>query len=159
MSTVEGALSASPYTFAIIVSRFNEFITRRLLDGALDCLKRHGAADRLIDVVFCPGAFEIPQVAAQLARMKKYDALVCLGCVIKGETPHFEYVANAAASGIARVALEAETPIAFGVLTTDSLEQAINRAGAKSGNKGWEAALAAIELADLSTRLAPKRTS
>ena len=154
---IEGNLTAGHYSFGIIVSRFNEFITRRLLDGALDCLRRHGAEEKSIDVIYCPGAFEIPQVAQQLSYRNKYDALICLGCVIRGETPHFEYVAHAVSTGLTRVALETKTPLAFGVLTTESLEQAIERAGGKGGNKGWDAALAAIELADLHKMISPKK--
>jgi 6,7-dimethyl-8-ribityllumazine synthase len=157
--TIEGMLSAAPYSFGIVVGRFNDFITRRLLDAALDCLHRHGATERSIDVVYCPGAFEIPQVAQQLARTNKYDAILCLGCVIRGATPHFEYVAGAVSRGIEQVALEAGLPVVFGVLTTDTLEQAIDRAGAKGGNKGWDAALAAIELADLQKKIVKKKKS
>lgn len=156
-ATYEGNLSAEPYRFAVVVSRFNTFITFRLRDGALDCLRRHGARERAIDVCYCPGAFEIPQIAQQLALSKKYDAIICLGCIIRGETPHFEYIANAVSTGISRVALETRMPIVFGVLTTDSLEQAIERAGAKGGNKGWDAAMAAIELADLKTKISMKK--
>ena len=154
---LEGNLSASPYSFGIVVSRFNNFITQRLLDGAVDCLRRHGAEESAIEVAYCPGGFEIPQVAQQLSASGKYDAVICLGCIIRGETPHFEYVANAVSTGLAKIALENPTPIVFGVLTTDSLEQAIERAGAKSGNKGWDAALAAIELADLRTKISRKK--
>jgi 6,7-dimethyl-8-ribityllumazine synthase len=154
---LEGNLSASSYTFGIVVSRFNNFITQRLLDGAVDCLRRHGAEESAIEVAYCPGGFEIPQVAQQLSASGKYDAVICLGCIIRGETPHFEYVANAVSTGLAKLALENPTPIVFGVLTTDSLEQAIERAGAKSGNKGWDAALAAIELADLHTKISRKK--
>jgi len=134
----------------IVVSRFNEFITGRLLDGALDCLRRHGIADGDIEIVRCPGAFEIPQVAGKLvSNPRGYAAVICLGCVIRGETPHFDYVAGAVSTGVARVALSSEVPVIFGVLTTDTLEQAIDRAGAKGGNKGWDAALAALEMANL----------
>ncbi|HYQ87117.1 MAG TPA: 6,7-dimethyl-8-ribityllumazine synthase [Bacteroidota bacterium] len=153
----EGKLSAQPYSFAIVVSRFNEFITRRLLESALDCLRRHGAAENAIDVFYCPGAFEIPQLAQQVARSGKFDAVICLGCVIRGETPHFEYVAAAVATGLERVALETPVPVTFGVLTTHSLEQAIDRAGGKVGNRGWDASLAAIELADLQKSISGKR--
>ena len=156
VSVIEGSLSASPFRFAVVVSRFNEFITRRLLDAALDCLRRHGAKDKAIDVVYCPGAFEIPQTAQRLAASKKYDALICLGCIIRGETPHFEYIANAVSVGVSRVALEFRMPVSFGVLTTNSLEQAIERAGAKGGNKGWDAAMAAIELSDLQRKIPRK---
>jgi len=154
---IEGNLSAAQYSFGIVVSRFNEFITNRLLDGALDCLRRHGAVENAIDVVHCPGAFELPQVAHQLATSGKYHAVICLGCVIRGETPHFEYIANAVSTGLTRIAFETALPIAFGILTTDTLEQAIERAGAKSGNKGWDAALSAIELADLGKKISRKK--
>jgi 6,7-dimethyl-8-ribityllumazine synthase len=154
MTLFEGKFSSAPSSaFGIIVSRFNEFITRRLLDAATDCLTRHGVRREAIDIVFCPGAFELPQAAQSLASSRKYSALICLGCVIRGETPHFEYVANAVSAGIGRVALETHTPIAFGVLTTETLEQAVNRAGAKAGNKGWDAAIAALEMADLDSRI------
>jgi 6,7-dimethyl-8-ribityllumazine synthase len=153
---IEGRLIATPYKFGVVVSRFNEFITKRLLDGSLDCLRRHGASENAIDIVHCPGAFEIPQLAQELASSGAYDAVITLGCVIKGETPHFEYIASAVSSGVSRVALQTTVPVIFGVLTVDSLEQAIDRAGAKSGNKGWDAALAAIELADLNGQLKAK---
>ena len=156
-NVIEGRLTAAPYSFGIIVSRFNELLTRRLMESALDCLRRHGAEEKSIDVIYCPGAFELPQVAHQLASTHNYDALICLGCIIRGETPHFEYIANAATAGISRVALESGVPTVFGVLTTDSLEQAIERAGAKGGNKGWDAALAAIELADLQKEISRKK--
>jgi 6,7-dimethyl-8-ribityllumazine synthase len=154
---IEGQLSAAPYKFGIVISRFNEFITHRLLDGAIDCLTRHGAKEKSIDVVQCPGAFEIPQVAQQLVKSGNYDAVICLGCVIRGETPHFDYIANAVSAGLNRLALNSSVPIVFGVLTTDSLDQAIERAGAKSGNKGWESALAAIELADVFSKISSKK--
>lgn len=154
---IEGNLTANQQSFALVVSRFNEFVTKRLLDGALDCLRRHGCSEKAIDVVYCPGAFEIPQIAKQLVASKKYDAVICLGCIIRGETPHFDYIANAVSTGLSRLALETTTPVIFGVLTTDSLEQAIDRAGAKGGNKGWDAALAAIELADLQKKLTSKK--
>ena len=154
---LEGNLSASSYSFGIVVSRFNNFITQRLLDGAVDCLRRHGADENAIEVTYCPVGFEIPQVAQQLIVTGKYDAVICLGCIIRGGTPHFEYVANAVSTGLAKIALEHTTPLVFGVLTTDSLEQAIERAGAKSGNKGWDAALAAIELADLRAKISRKK--
>ena len=156
-SSIEGNLSAAPFTFAIVVSRINEFITRRLLEAALDCLRRHGAQEDTIAVAYCPGAFEIPQAAQRLAKTGKYHAIICLGCIIRGETSHFEYIANAVSNGITRAALESDVPMTFGVLTTDSLEQAIERAGAKGGNKGWDAALAAIELADLRSKINQKK--
>ena len=153
MNIIDGHLTAAPYRFALVVSRFNEFITKRLLDSALDCLRRHGADETKIDVIYCPGAFEIPQVAQTAADGAKYDAVICLGCIIRGETPHFEYVASAVSTGISRVALASHIPVIFGVLTTDNLEQAIERAGTKGGNKGWDAAAAAIEAADLQKKL------
>jgi 6,7-dimethyl-8-ribityllumazine synthase len=154
---LEGKFLAAPYRFGIIVSRFNEFITKRLLDSALDCLQRHGVSEKAIDVVFCPGAYEIPQVAQKVALTGNHDALICLGCIVHGDTPHFEYIANTVSVGINRVALETNVPIVFGVLTTDTLEQAIERAGTKAGNKGWDAALSAIELADLSKKISGKK--
>ncbi len=146
LQKIEGALSAEGKTFAIVVSRFNSLVTGQLLDGALDCLRRHGAQDKNITVVYCPGSFEIPQVAARLAHAGGMDAVICLGCVIRGETPHFDYIAAEVTKGLGALAMETGMPIAFGVLTTDSLEQALERAGAKAGNKGWDAALTAIEL-------------
>ncbi len=154
---IEGHLDAAPYRFALVVSRFNDFITKRLQESALDCLTRHGANAGKIDVVYCPGAFEIPQVAQTAASSGKYDAVLCLGCVIRGETPHFEYISTAVATGISRVALASRIPVIFGVLTTDTLEQAIERAGTKGGNKGWDAALSAIEAADLQKKLSPRK--
>ena len=150
---VEGHLSAAPYSFGIVVSRFNEFITKRLLDGSLDCLRRHGAEEKKIEVIYCPGAFEIPQVARQLVTGKKFDVVICLGCIIRGATPHFDYLSSSVTTGLTRLVAEAPIPVIFGVLTTESLEQAIERAGSKSGNKGWEAALAAIEMADLKHKI------
>ena len=159
MATIlEGKLSAAPYTFGIVVSRFNEFITRRLLDGALDCLRRHGANEESIRVVYCPGAFEIPQIAQELIASKSYHAVICLGCVIRGSTPHFDYVCAGVSTGIAKLSLESRIPVIFGVLTTDTLEQAIERAGAKGGNKGWDAAMTAIEMADLQPKLTNQKS-
>jgi 6,7-dimethyl-8-ribityllumazine synthase len=146
---VEGRLSAEGFRFAIIVSRFNDFISSRLVEGAMDALKRHGASDEQISVVKVPGAFEIPVVAKKLAGSDRFDALICLGAVIRGGTPHFDYVAAEVSKGIANVSLESKVPVTFGVLTTDNLEQAIERAGSKSGNKGYEAAVAAMELVNL----------
>jgi len=146
---IEGQLTAAGLRFAIIVSRFNSFITDRLLGGALDALHRTGAADDQIDVVKVPGSWEVPIVAGELARQHRYDAVICLSAVIRGETPHFDYVAGEAAKGVAHVASETGVPVAFGVLTTNTLEQAIDRAGAKSGNKGFDAAMTAIEMANL----------
>jgi 6,7-dimethyl-8-ribityllumazine synthase len=147
----EGNLESSKLKFGIIVSRFNDMVSKGLLDGALDCLKRHGTKESSIEVVWVPGAFEIPLVAQKIA--KQYDAVICLGAVIRGATPHFEYVASEAAKGIAKVSLDSGIPIIFGILTTDNLEQALERAGAKPGNKGFAAALSAIELANLSKEL------
>jgi 6,7-dimethyl-8-ribityllumazine synthase len=151
--TVEGKLEAKGLKFAIIVSRFNDFICDRLLGGALDALLRSGASESDIQVVKVPGAWEIPLVSKRLAEQKRYDAIICLGAVIRGSTPHFDYVSAEVSKGIATVGLEHGVPITFGVLTTDSLEQAIERAGSKAGNKGFEAAQAAIEMANLMTQL------
>jgi 6,7-dimethyl-8-ribityllumazine synthase len=147
--TFEGQLSATGLRFAIVVSRFNSFITERLLGGAMDALRRTGAADEMIDVVKVPGSWEVPLVAGELARQHRYDAVICLACVIRGETPHFDYVAAEAAKGVAHAAAETGVPVAFGVLTTNTLEQAIDRAGTKGGNKGFDAAMTAIEMANL----------
>ena len=146
---VAGGLDGKGLRIGIIVSRFNDFISERLLQGALDCLLRHGVAEKDITIARVPGAFEIPVAARRLALSRKFDAVVCLGCVIRGETSHFEQVCAEVARGVASVALEAGLPVTFGVLTTESLHQAIERAGAKGGNKGWDAALAAIEMVSL----------
>jgi 6,7-dimethyl-8-ribityllumazine synthase len=146
---IEGTLEAKNFRFGIIVSRFNSFISDRLLEGALDTLTRHGATNEQITVVKAPGAFELPLVANKMANSDKYDALICLGAVIRGGTPHFEYVSSEMTKGIASVSLQSGLPIAFGVLTTDSVEQAIERAGTKAGNKGVEAAMSAIEMVNL----------
>jgi len=146
---IEGKLSAKDYKFAVVVSRFNDFICQKLLEGALDCLKRHHAEDDNIDIVKVPGSFEIPLAASKLADSKSYSAVICLGAVIRGATPHFDYVAAEVTKGIAAVSLKSGIPVSFGVLTTDTIEQAIERAGTKSGNKGWDAAITAIEMADL----------
>jgi len=148
-NVVEGQLLAEGFRFVIIVSRFNDFISSRLVEGAMDALVRHGAADERISLVKVPGAFEIPVVAKKLSESGNYDAVICLGAVIRGGTPHFDYVAAEVSKGIASVALESSIPVSFGVLTTDNLEQAIERAGSKSGNKGYEAAVAAIEVVNL----------
>ena len=145
----EGHLSAAGLRFAIVVGRFNSFITERLLAGALDALARSGADLAQIDTIKVPGAWEIPLVAAELARQHRYDAVICLGAVIRGETPHFDYVAGEAAKGIAHASAETGVPVAFGVLTTNTLEQAIDRAGGKGGNKGFDAAMTAMEMANL----------
>ncbi|MGE5362743.1 MAG: 6,7-dimethyl-8-ribityllumazine synthase [Bacteroidota bacterium] len=148
-NVIEGKLSAEGFKFCIIVSRFNEFISQKLLEGALDCLVRHHADEKNIDLVKVPGAFEIPLAAQKMAETKKYDAVICLGAVIRGATPHFDYVAAEVSKGIAQTSLKTGVPISFGVLTTDNIDQAVERAGTKSGNKGWDAAIGAIEMADL----------
>lgn len=146
---VEGILNAEKFRFGIVVSRFNSFISERLLEGAIDTLLRHGADDDQLTVVKVPGAFEIPLMAQRLAKSGKFDALLCLGAVIRGGTPHFEYVSAEVTKGIASVSLESTLPVAFGILTTDSIEQAIERAGTKAGNKGAEAAMSAIEMVNV----------
>jgi len=146
---IEGKLDAKGLTFGIIVGRFNSFIAERLLDGALDGLVRHGADDSKIDVLRVPGAFEIPLAAKKMAELKKYDAIICLGAVIRGSTPHFDYVASEVSKGVAHVSLDSGVPVIFGVLTTDTIEQAVERAGTKSGNKGFDAAVTAIETANV----------
>ena len=150
---IEGNLIGAEKKFAVIVSRFNELINEKLLSGAVDKLKRHGVADDDITVVWTPGAFEIPLVAKRLAALQKYDAVIALGCVIRGATSHFDYVAGEAAKGIGQVMMDSEVPVIFGVLTTDTIEQAIERAGTKAGNKGGDAAIAAIEMANLMGQL------
>ena len=145
----EGRISAEGLRFGVIVSRFNDFISSKLVEGALDALKRHGAKDEMISLIKVPGSFEIPVAARKTADSGQFDAIICLGAVIRGATPHFDYVAAEVSKGIAAVALESGSPVTFGVLTTDSLEQAIERAGSKSGNKGWDAAMAAMEMANL----------
>lgn len=149
MRTFEGKLISDGLKFGIIVGRFNEFIGGKLLSGALDALKRHGANEEDIDIIWVPGAFEIPLVAKKMAKTEKYDVVICLGAVIRGSTPHFDYVSNEVTKGIASVSLSTELPIVFGVLTTDTIEQAIERAGTKAGNKGYDAAITAIEMANL----------
>ncbi|PMP76065.1 MAG: 6,7-dimethyl-8-ribityllumazine synthase [Sulfurihydrogenibium sp.] len=146
---MEGKLTAEGIKFAIVVSRFNNLITERLLEGALDCILRHNGSQENIDIVRVPGSFEIPLVAKKLAKSRKYDAVICLGAVIRGDTPHFDYVANEVTKGIAQVSLETEVPISYGILTTDTIEQAIERAGTKMGNKGFDAALTAIEMVNV----------
>jgi 6,7-dimethyl-8-ribityllumazine synthase len=145
----EGQLSSAGLRFAIVVSRFNNFISERLLGGAMDALTRTGADPDLIDVVKVPGSWEVPLAAGEVARGHRYDAVICLSAVIRGETPHFDYVAAEAAKGVAHAAYDTGVPVAFGVLTTNTLEQAIDRAGAKGGNKGFDAAMSAIEMANL----------
>ncbi len=152
MKKIEGKLVARDYRFGIIVSRFNDFISSHLLSGAVDCLKRHEAEEENIETIWVPGSFEIPLAAMKAAKSKRYDAVICLGAVIRGSTPHFDYVAAEVSKGIANVGLDTGVPVIFGVITSDTLEQAIERAGSKAGNKGWQAALSAIEMADLSSQ-------
>lgn len=149
MKTIEVKLNAQGKKFAILVSRFNDFITKRLIDGALRELIRHEADEKKIDVVWVPGAFEMPCLAQKMAKSKKYDALICLAAIIRGETPHFDYVASEAAKGIANISMNTGVPVIFGIITADSLDQAIERAGSKGGNKGEDAARVAIEMANL----------
>ena len=148
-TTYEGKLTGKGLKFALVVGRFNEFISTHLLSGALDNLRRHETADDDIDIAWVPGAFEMPLIAQKLAASARYDAVICLGAVIRGCTPHFDYVASEVAKGIANVGLETGVPVVFGVLTTDSVEQAVERAGTKAGNKGWAAATTALEMANL----------
>ncbi|MBW1988021.1 MAG: 6,7-dimethyl-8-ribityllumazine synthase [Deltaproteobacteria bacterium] len=151
---IEGKLSAEGKRFCIVLSRFNDFISDRLLSGAMDALLRFGAKDGDIDVIKVPGAFEVPLAAKRAAAKGAYDAVICLGAVIRGSTPHFDYVAAEASKGIAQVSLQYEVPVIFGILTTDTIEQAVERAGTKSGNKGWSAAAAAVEMANLADEMA-----
>ncbi len=146
---LQGVLLGEGLKFGVVVSRFNEFVTKKLLEGAQDALLRHGVSDGDIDIAWAPGSFEIPLIAQKLAQTKKYDAVICLGAVIRGATPHFEYIAAEVTKGIARVGLEAGLPISYGIITADSLEQAIERAGTKAGNKGFDAAVDAIEMVNL----------
>ncbi|KPK96797.1 MAG: 6,7-dimethyl-8-ribityllumazine synthase [Omnitrophica WOR_2 bacterium SM23_72] len=150
---IEGALIAKGKKFGIVASRFNDFVTKELIAGCIDTLIRHGAADNDITVTWVPGAFEIPGVASRLARAKSYDALICLGTVIRGATPHFDYIASEVAKGVAKVSQESGSAVIFGVITADTIEQAIERAGTKDGNKGRDAALSAIEMANLFSQL------
>ncbi len=152
-SELHGQLAVDGQCFAIVVSRFNEFITSRLVSGAVDALKRHGCNEENITCVFVPGSFELPFMAKKLAESGSYDAVICLGCVIRGQTPHFEYIAGQSARGIAEVGLSSGVPTTFGVITADTLEQAVERAGSKAGNKGVDAALSAIELTNLLKQL------
>ena len=152
-NNIEGNLRAEGKKFGIVLSRFNSFIAERLLDGALDTLQRFGADAGAIEIARVPGAYEIPLVAQKMAKSKKYDAIICLGVIIRGATPHFDFVANEAAKGIAQVGLDNDLPILFGVLTTDTIEQAIERAGSKAGNKGADVAAAAVEMVNLMAQL------
>jgi 6,7-dimethyl-8-ribityllumazine synthase len=149
MKIIEGKLQAGDLRFGIVVGRFNDFITSKLLDGAVDALLRHGANEQGIEVVKVPGSFEIPLVAKKMAAAGKFDAVICLGAVIRGATPHFDYVAAEVSKGIAAASLDTGVPIAFGIITADTIEQAVERAGSKSGNKGWDAAVTAIEMAQV----------
>lgn len=153
--SVEGDLLARDLRFGFVAARFNDFVVEPLIRGAIDTLKRHGATEKQIEIVRVPGAFDIPIVVRKMALSRRYDALITLGAVVRGQTPHFDYVAGECASGISRIALESGVPIAFGVLTTDTMEQALDRAGGKAGNKGADAALTAIEMANLLRRLDP----
>jgi 6,7-dimethyl-8-ribityllumazine synthase len=145
----EGSISGAGKTFAIVISRFNEFISLRLLEGAMDCFRRHGTADKDISIAWVPGAFDVPAVAKRMGDSGRFDAVVCLGAVIRGATPHFDYVASEVAKGVSQVSMATGVPTVFGIVTADNLEQAIERAGSKAGNRGWDAAQSAMELASL----------
>lgn len=149
MKTYEGKLIAKGLKFALVVSRFNELISKKLLEGAVDALKRHDVEEKDIAVAWVPGSFEIPLIAKKLAASKKYDAVICLGAVIRGDTPHFEYICSEVSKGIAKISLDLNLPVSFGIITADTIDQAVDRAGAKSGNKGWQAAVSAIEMVNL----------
>lgn len=153
MKSYEGHLSAKGKRFGIVVGRFNQFIGRQLLEGATDCLLRHGASEEDLEVAWVPGSFEIPVLAKVMAQSKKYDGIICLGVLIRGQTPHFDYIAAEATKGIAQIALSTGIPTSYGIITADTLEQAIERAGTKAGNKGWDAALSSIEMIDLIKQL------
>jgi 6,7-dimethyl-8-ribityllumazine synthase len=153
MKVYQGDLDAKGLKFGVVVSRFNEFISKMLLEGCIDTLKRHNVQEDSISVVYVPGSFEIPYLAKRLAESETYDAIICLGAIIRGDTPHFNYIASEVAKGIAQISLKTETPVIFGVITADTLEQAVERAGTKSGNRGRDAALSAIEMANLYKRL------
>ena len=150
---LEGRLSGNGQKIGIVVARFNQLVSDKLLNGAIDCLKRHGCDENTINIVWVPGSFEIPLAAQKMAQTKHYDGIICLGTLIRGETAHFDYISSQVAAGISRVALENATPVTFGILTTDSLEHALNRAGGKFGNKGEEAAMAVLEMANLLERI------
>jgi 6,7-dimethyl-8-ribityllumazine synthase len=153
MKLIEGKYITNNLKFAIILSRFNETIGENLLKGAIECLSKHGVTSENIDIIKIPGAFEIPVTADKIASSKKYSAIICLGVIIRGSTPHFDYVASAASNGILQVSLKHSLPVSFGILTTNSIEQAVERAGTKAGNKGWDAALTAIEMSNLFNQL------
>ena len=150
---IEGQYIVEDKRVALIVSRFNELVSKKLIEGALDCLKRHKVNEKDITIIWVPGAFEIPSIAKKITTSDKYDAVICLGAVIRGETPHFEYISSEVSKGIAQVALGSKIPVIFGVLTTDTIEQSLERAGTKAGNKGWDAALSAIEMINLIEKL------
>ena len=156
MNVIEGQLSAQGCSLGIAVSRFNSVITERLLAASVNCFVRHGGEEKNITTVWCPGSFELAQAARKMLESKKYDALICLGCIVRGETPHFDYVASATSRSIAELAKESSLPVVFGVLTTETMEQAFDRAGGKQGNKGWDAAMTAIEMINLFKTLSKK---
>lgn len=153
MKSFEGNISAEGKKFGIVVARFNEVISKSLLAGAVDCLTRHNCEEKDIDIAHVPGSFEIPLAAKKMAESKKYDAVICLGAVIRGATPHFDYIAAEVSKGIANVGLQTGVPVIFGIITSDSIEQALERAGTKAGNKGWDAAISAMEMADLLSKM------
>ena len=153
MKTYEGQLTAKGKKFAIVVARFNSFISKQLLEGAMDCLNRHDADENAVHTVWVPGSFEIPMAAKKLADSGNYNAIICLGALVRGSTPHFDYIAAEATKGIAQVALDSGIPVTYGVITADTLEQAIERGGTKAGNKGWDATLSAIEMVNLFTQI------
>ena len=153
MKVIEGQLNAEGKKFALIVSRFNEFISKRLLEGALDCLKRHGAKDEDLATIWAPGSFELPYLANILAKKGKYDSIICLGAIIRGDTPHFDYIASQVSKSIGQISLTTNVPVIFGVITAETIEQAIERSGIKKGNRGWDAALSAIEMTNLSDKI------
>jgi len=152
-NTFKGKISAEGKKVALIVSRFNEFISLKLMEGAADCIVRHKGKEENIDVYWVPGSFEIPAIAKKLVTKDKYDAIICLGAVIRGDTPHFEYISAEVTKGIAMVGLDSSVPVVYGVITTDNIEQAVERAGTKAGNKGWDAAMTALEMVDLYTQI------
>ncbi|HEC77886.1 MAG TPA: 6,7-dimethyl-8-ribityllumazine synthase [candidate division WOR-3 bacterium] len=154
MEEIKGHLSGKGRKFAIVISRFNEFISKRLLEGAYDCLRRHGVREEDVTVYWTPGSFEIPGVALRVRKLK-YDCVLCLGAVIRGDTPHFDYIANEVTKGIAALNLEDGTPLVYGIITADTVDQAVDRAGTKLGNKGWDAAMTGLELADLYAKIKP----
>ena len=153
LNTLEGQLNAEGKRFSIVASRFNDFITKRLVEGALDCIYRHGGKEENIDIVWVPGSFEIPSIALKMARSKKYDAVICLAAIIRGGTVHFQYIASEITKGIAQVGLQTGVPTIYGVITCETIEEAVERAGTKEGNRGWQAALSGIEMANLMEKI------